>query len=142
MDLAQVCKSVQDSWPTPFEYDDDECRWQFEAMVYLKLTYGDNLLQSYTQQQYMDLIEQPNSFETKMDECQPQTAYNLYRTLLQQSSTNATDPKRYNVIVCKNCKRHGRHGDVHWYSRQTRSADEGATIFCICKTCNKRWKMN
>jgi len=29
---------------------------------------------------------------------------------------------------------------IHRVERQTRSADESATVFCLCAACGKRWK--
>ena len=42
------------------------------------------------------------------------------------------------TIFCRQC---GVNSDVEWNIKQTRSADEGSTIFCVCKVCNTRWKM-
>jgi len=42
----------------------------------------------------------------------------------------------YKVIV--RCKRCGSD-DVRWEEKQTRSADEGATVFCTCNSCKNRW---
>lgn len=42
------------------------------------------------------------------------------------------------TVFCKKC---GTESDVEWNTKQTRSADEGSTIFCVCKKCKSRWKM-
>ncbi len=39
-------------------------------------------------------------------------------------------------ITCPKC--HGKK--VHRIEKQTRSADESATVFCYCSECGKRWK--
>ena len=41
-------------------------------------------------------------------------------------------------LQCPKCK--GRK--IHRIEKQTRSADESATVFCYCTSCAKRWKMN
>jgi len=41
------------------------------------------------------------------------------------------------TLTCNRC--HSRDVDVH--QKQTRSADEGMTVFCVCNTCGMRWKM-
>ena len=38
------------------------------------------------------------------------------------------------------CKKCGSNDITHEFL-QTRSADEGTTIFCTCTACKKRWKM-
>lgn len=38
------------------------------------------------------------------------------------------------------CRRCGSD-DVSWDQKQTRSADEGSTVFCECSVCHARWKM-
>jgi len=40
------------------------------------------------------------------------------------------------TIACPKCK--GRK--IHRIEKQTRSADESATVFCYCSECGKRWK--
>jgi hypothetical protein len=42
------------------------------------------------------------------------------------------------VVRCGKCKNKGR---VHVSIVQTRSADEGSTLFCYCKKCGGRWKI-
>jgi DNA-directed RNA polymerase subunit M/transcription elongation factor TFIIS len=39
-------------------------------------------------------------------------------------------------ITCPKCK--GKK--IHRIEKQTRSADESATVFCYCSECGKRWK--
>jgi DNA-directed RNA polymerase subunit M/transcription elongation factor TFIIS len=45
---------------------------------------------------------------------------------------------RYEALV--RCRRCGS-AEVTWDEKQTRSADEGATVFCACATCKHRWTM-
>ena len=40
------------------------------------------------------------------------------------------------TITCPKCK--GKK--IHRIEKQTRSADESATVFCYCSECGKRWK--
>jgi len=39
-------------------------------------------------------------------------------------------------ITCPKCK----SKKIHRIEKQTRSADEAATVFCYCSNCGKRWK--
>lgn len=41
------------------------------------------------------------------------------------------------TLRCNRCHSH----DVQVEQKQTRSADEGMTIFCECRKCGLRWKM-
>ena len=40
-------------------------------------------------------------------------------------------------LKCSKCK----STDIIWNARQTRSGDEGMTIFCTCSGCETRWRM-
>jgi DNA-directed RNA polymerase subunit M/transcription elongation factor TFIIS len=40
-------------------------------------------------------------------------------------------------IVCRSCKQ----ATVIVQQKQTRSADEGMTVFCSCRTCGKQWRL-
>ena len=39
------------------------------------------------------------------------------------------------ILRCRKC----RGTDIHWDEKQTRGADEAATVFCVCTTCHNRW---
>ena len=47
----------------------------------------------------------------------------------------ATDEEYGTSLRCRRCK----STDVAWEQRQTRSADEGATSYCMCAKCHLRW---
>ena len=61
------------------------------------------------------------------------------------------DMKNYNTLLERQfgdlesrtiqCRRCGPKSKVTWEIKQTRSADEGSTIFCVCLGCQTRWKM-
>ena len=56
-----------------------------------------------------------------------------YYALINQ----AVDSGDSNTMVCRECGA----GGVEWTTKQTRSADEGSTVFCHCPKCKARWKM-
>lgn len=53
-----------------------------------------------------------------------------------QEKYEAIDDHEFKAIV--RCRRCGGT-DVVWDEKQTRSADEGASVFCTCTTCKNRW---
>ena len=53
-----------------------------------------------------------------------------------QEKYDALNDREYTAIV--RCRRCGST-EVTWEEKQTRSADEGATVFCACTTCKNRW---
>ena len=55
-----------------------------------------------------------------------------------QEKYNALNDKKFEAIV--RCRRCGNE-DVTWEEKQTRSADEGATVYCSCTVCKNRWVM-
>jgi DNA-directed RNA polymerase subunit M/transcription elongation factor TFIIS len=55
-----------------------------------------------------------------------------------QEKYEALDDQKFQAIV--RCKRCGSE-NVTWDEKQTRSADEGATVFCMCTRCKLRWVM-
>lgn len=55
-----------------------------------------------------------------------------------QEKYEALDDQKFRAIV--RCRRCGSE-EVSWEEKQTRSADEGATVFCVCTTCQNRWVM-
>ena len=59
-------------------------------------------------------------------------------TEMLQEKYNALNDKTFEAIV--RCRRCGNE-DVTWEEKQTRSADEGATVYCSCSVCKNRWVM-
>ena len=55
-----------------------------------------------------------------------------------QEKYDALDDRKFQAIV--RCRRCGG-SDVNFMDKQTRSADEAATVFCVCATCKLRWTM-
>lgn len=53
-----------------------------------------------------------------------------------QEKYDALNDREFQAII--RCRRCGSE-DVSWEEKQTRSADEGATVFCSCQTCKNRW---
>lgn len=41
-------------------------------------------------------------------------------------------------LKCRKCK----SSDVSWDLKQTRSADEACTAFCVCASCGNRWTIH
>jgi len=60
-----------------------------------------------------------------------------FQKMLQDKYDELND-KTFEAIV--RCRRCGSE-EVSWEEKQTRSADEGGTVFCVCTTCKNRWVM-
>lgn len=58
-----------------------------------------------------------------------------YQSMLQDKYDALNDRKFTAIVKCRRCGSE----EVTWEEKQTRSADEGATIFCSCSTCKNRW---
>lgn len=53
-----------------------------------------------------------------------------------QEKYEALDDRTFEAIVrCGKCK----SPEVAWEDKQTRSADETATLYCVCTKCKHRW---
>jgi DNA-directed RNA polymerase subunit M/transcription elongation factor TFIIS len=53
-----------------------------------------------------------------------------------QEKYDALNDKKFQAIV--RCRRCGSE-EISWEDKQTRSADEAATVFCVCRKCKNRW---
>lgn len=68
-------------------------------------------------------------------EAESQARQKRFEEMLQEKY-DALNDKTFTAIV--RCRRCGSE-EVSWEEKQTRSADEGASLFCVCNTCKNRW---
>lgn len=60
-----------------------------------------------------------------------------FQSMLQDKYDALNDRTFTAIVKCRRCG----SDEVTWEEKQTRSADEGATVFCSCSTCKNRWVM-
>lgn len=62
-----------------------------------------------------------------------------YSDLVQMSFLAEEDGGGASTMRCSKCQ----GTDIDWSVQQTRGADEGSTVFCVCKNkeCRARWRM-
>jgi transcription elongation factor S-II len=60
-----------------------------------------------------------------------------FESMLQEKYDALNDQTFEAIVRCRKCGSQ----EVTWEEKQTRSADEGATVFCTCTVCKNRWTM-
>ena len=60
-----------------------------------------------------------------------------FAEMLKEKYDSLNDKKFEAIVRCRRCG----NEDVVWEEKQTRSADEGATVYCSCPVCKNRWVM-
>lgn len=60
----------------------------------------------------------------------------LFQHMLREKYESIHTAATYDTsLKCRRCN----GVDVTWEQKQTRSADEAATVYCVCATCHNRW---
>ena len=60
-----------------------------------------------------------------------------FHAMLSEKYEAIDDQDHAALVRCRRCG----SSEVTWEEKQTRSADEAATLFCVCATCKNRWTM-
>ena len=60
-----------------------------------------------------------------------------FERMLAEKYEALNDATFQSIVRCRRCGCE----EVSWDEKQTRSADEGATVFCVCTRCKNRWIM-
>ena len=58
-----------------------------------------------------------------------------FQQMLQEKYDAINDKQFQAVVRCRRCG----SSDVSYDDKQTRSADEATTVFCVCTVCKNRW---
>lgn len=61
----------------------------------------------------------------------------MFQQMLQDKFESIDTRGYTSSLRCRRC----HSVDVTWEQKQTRSADEAATVYCACTTCHHRWTM-
>ena len=100
---------------------------------------GALLSSKYTPEQLVDLNDErlAEGSEVEKEKSMLQECYAAYETLLRADFLDGLGS--IDCITCRFCGK----GNVEYTTKQTRSADEGSTVFLTCSNlnCKKRWKM-
>ena len=100
---------------------------------------GDFLTGKYTPEQLIQLNDErlAEGSEMEKEKSMLQECYATYEMLLRTDFLDGLGS--IDCITCRFCGK----GNVEYTTKQTRSADEGSTVFLTCSNikCKKRWKM-
>ena len=58
-----------------------------------------------------------------------------FHNMLQEKYESLNDRTYEAIVRCRRCG----SSDVSWEEKQVRSADEAASLFCVCNKCKTRW---
>lgn len=85
----------------------------------------------------VDLLRGTRLEETRR--CEEERRLQFDQMLRQKMETLVETGGDYkSSLRCRRCK----SSEVSWELKQTRSADEACTAFCVCASCGNRWTMN
>lgn len=61
-----------------------------------------------------------------------------FHNMLHEKYEALNDESYEALVKCRKCG----SSEIAWEEKQTRSADEAATLFCVCSKCKNRWIMS
>jgi len=129
------CEKMQLALDTKYPPNSQIWRDKLQQLAYNLLENHEYLLSTYRPSDIVNLNDEglivniQNALREKQNE--KTSAYNL---LLETTFGD----EECRTVTCRVC---GVASKVDWEIKQTRSADEGSTIFCVCNKCKTRWKM-
>jgi len=123
--VEALCHSVSS---TEEEYWDSVFRAQFNLRQ--NLTVGSNVVFMSDEELAEGTIVGRIEVERMMRE-------ERFQQMLQDKYDALNDETFEPIVRCRRCGSE----EVSWEEKQTRSADEGSTVYCVCTTCKNRWVM-
>ena len=109
----------------------------YSRIVFALSENGLSLTNNYSPSQLIKLSDSQLANGMKFHEQQQKRKLALenYQQLINRKEEEGVDEEG-GMLRCRTCS----NTDISWVSRQMRSADEPATIFCTCKNCGTSWK--
>lgn len=95
------------------------------------------LLQKYTPSVLVHLDDTTLAAGTDVERWHTTHAASMEQHALLREEHKVDADVNSGALTCNRCLSH----DVEVHQKQTRSADEGMTVFCVCNKCGMRWKM-
>ena len=86
---------------------------------------------------YLDDVALAKGTIIEQIETERQVRAERFERMLQEKYEALDDQKFQAIVRCRRCGSE----EVSWDEKQTRSADEGASVFCVCTNCKNRWVM-
>lgn len=123
-DVEAVAHSVS---RTPYDYYDHIHRAAFNLRENPRLATPDLVCQAdaaLTEGTLLQRIER-----------ETQARADRFQQMLQEKYDAINDRKFHAIVRCRRCGSE----EVSWDEKQTRSADEAATLYCVCAKCKNRW---
>jgi DNA-directed RNA polymerase subunit M/transcription elongation factor TFIIS len=133
--LEHACFAQALATKTSYERGALRCLYLLEKKVFTaESLLRDGALKAACAPTEVFLLQQPKQLEILARNQKKRDGEALLKDLIQGDATEALPDTG---LRCKKCG----SNDISHEFLQTRSADEGTTIFCTCTKCKKRWKM-
>lgn len=134
--LSELESLIVSRFPDRIEDKSQQIAYHMRVVPKIEMLYTASDLVMLEDEDYMRKMNEIRGGESALvDESLANRQAEFERLL----SSDTYSDNNNNGIMCHGCN--GRR--IGFESRQTRAADEGPTVFCVCLNpkCNRRWRM-